>query len=127
MEMGTNNYPKSVDETMNILNTFSKTSKAGNGKKLFQKYENNMEVAFAQKDLSNVMCYHCGKKRHFARTCPSKKLNNKAHLHTQKTNDVDEEHNEEFGYIYHQNNSGLPWKTCLLIESESSINIFNKN
>ena len=27
MAMGTNNYPKSVDETMNILNTFAKTSK----------------------------------------------------------------------------------------------------
>ena len=27
MAMGTNNYPKSVDETMNILNTFAKMSK----------------------------------------------------------------------------------------------------
>ena len=27
MAMGTNNYPKSVDKTMKILNTFAKTSK----------------------------------------------------------------------------------------------------
>ena len=32
MAMGTNNYPKSVDETMNILNTFAKTRKATFGK-----------------------------------------------------------------------------------------------
>ena len=32
MAMGTNNYPISVDETMNILNTFAKTSKSTYGK-----------------------------------------------------------------------------------------------
>ena len=31
MSMGTNNYPKSVNKTTNILNTFAKTSKS-NGK-----------------------------------------------------------------------------------------------
>ena len=28
MAIGTNNYPKSVDETMNVLNPFAKTSKS---------------------------------------------------------------------------------------------------
>ena len=46
-----------IDE--NNLNTFAKTSKAGNGK-------------IAQKDLSDVTCYHCGKKGKFARTCLNK-------------------------------------------------------
>ena len=64
-------------------------------------------MAFAQKDLSDVMCYHCGEKGHFARTCPCKKSNNEAHVHTQITNNVDEQEEKEFGYIYHQNNSGL--------------------
>ena len=36
MAMGTNNYPKSVDETMNILNTFEKMSKAMIGKKILE-------------------------------------------------------------------------------------------
>ena len=33
MAMDTNNYPKTVDEMMNILNTFAKTSKSAFGKK----------------------------------------------------------------------------------------------
>ena len=59
--MGTNKYPKSVDETMNILNTFAKTSKSTFGKKANYKSE-VAEVTFAQsKDLSEVNCYHCKK------------------------------------------------------------------
>ena len=37
MVMGTNNYPKSVDETMNILNTFTKTTKMNYVKNLIIK------------------------------------------------------------------------------------------
>ena len=51
MAMGTNKYPKSVDKTVNILNTFAKTSKSnGNPRKGGQKQENT-EVAFAQKEI----------------------------------------------------------------------------
>ena len=72
MAMGTNNYPKSVNETMNILHTFAKTIKTVYGKKLNYKAEGK-EVAFAQtRDLSKITCYHCGKKGHFAKTCPKK-------------------------------------------------------
>ena len=30
--MGNNNYPKLIDETMNVLNTFSKTARQGGQK-----------------------------------------------------------------------------------------------
>ena len=110
MVMGTNNYLKSVYETMNILNIFAKTSKAGNWKKPFQKYENNSKAAFAQKALSNVMYYHCGEKGHFARTWPSKKSSNKAHVHTQIANEVDDEEEEEFGYIIIKIILAIHWK-----------------
>ena len=56
---------------------------------------------------------------------PNKKLNSDDHVHTQVTDEMNEEEDEELGYIYHQNSSGLSWKTCLLIESESSVDIFN--
>ena len=62
MFMGTNNYLKSVDETMNILNTFAKTNKTTLGERTNYKSEGT-EVAFAQsRDLSEVTCYHCRKK-----------------------------------------------------------------
>ena len=46
MAVGTNNYPKSVNETMNILDTFANTNKEL--VELFQRNESNTEVAFAQ-------------------------------------------------------------------------------
>ena len=32
---------------------------------------------------------------------------------------------DELGYVYHQSLPGLDWKTYLLINSESSVDIFN--
>ena len=125
MAIGTNNYPKSIDVTMNILNTFAKTNRSGISKKTFQNCEDNTEVAFAQKDLSDVTCYHCREKGHFARICPSKKSTNEAHIHNQIMEDINDEDKKELGCIYHQNLMGLTWKTCLLINSESSVDIFN--
>ena len=110
--MGTNKYPK------------SKT----NGKKLNHKAEGT-EVAFAQtKDISEVTCYHCGNKGHYAKTCPEKEAK-RGQVHTQLSKAQIEESDveNELGYIYHQNLLGLNWKTCLLIDSESSIDIFNNN
>ena len=39
--------------------------------------------------------------------------------------DIEEDEEDELGYIYHQNIPDLSWKTCLLINSESSVDIFN--
>ena len=39
--------------------------------------------------------------------------------------DMKDDDEEELGYIYHQNITGLTWKTCLLIDSKSSVDIFN--
>ena len=45
--MGTNNYPRSINKTMNLLNIFAKTSKRNGGKKFSHKTE-NAKVEFAQ-------------------------------------------------------------------------------
>ena len=74
MTMGTNNYPKSIDEIVNILNTFIKTNKNSYAKKNNYRAEGT-EVAFTQaRDLSEVTCYHCGKKGHFAKICAEKEV-----------------------------------------------------
>ena len=67
-------------------------------------------------------------KGHYIKTCP-KKGNSQGQVHTQVAEDTfegeEESEGDEMGYIYHQNLPGLIWKTCLLIDSESSVNIFN--
>ena len=128
MTMGTNNYPKSVDEIMNILNTFAKTLKSMGVKEGGIKHDNT-KVAFAQKESKKIICYHCSEEDHIAKVYPKKvKGKEEAQVHTQlevMLNESDGEE-EELGYVYHQNSTGLVWKTCLLIDSKSSIDIFNK-
>ena len=41
--------------------------------------------------------------------------------------DEDDDEEEELQYICHQNSNGLVWMACLLIGSESSMDIFNNN
>ena len=114
-----------MDETMNILNTFAKTSKTTFGKRNNYKAEVR-EVAFARtRDLSKVTCYHCRKKGHYAKTYPEKEAKN-GEIHTEVAeSDIEDEEGDELGYIYHQNLPGLNWTTCLLINSKSSVDIFN--
>ena len=47
-------------------------------------------------------------------------------VHTQFIkSDVEDEEKDELGYVYLQNLPGLDWSTFLLIDSESSVDIFN--
>ena len=66
------------------------------------------------------------KKEHYAKTC-LKKNGKKSQVHTQMTgtefNKTDTE--DKLGYVYHQRLPGLDWKTCLLINSESSVDVYN--
>ena len=72
MAIGTNNYLKLEDETMNIINTIATTSKGGVVKKQIEKSENIIKVTFAKKNMSKVTCYLCGKKGHFCKNLPKK-------------------------------------------------------
>ena len=114
---------------MNVLNTFAKTSKGINTWKISYKTDGT-EVAVTQgKDLAEVTCHNCGKKGHYAKMSPEKGIN-KGQVHTKVSNSLHEEKDEEreggeLGYVYHQNLIGLMWKTCLLIDSESSVDILN--
>ena len=76
--------------------------------------KNLMEVDVAQtRDMSEVTCYHCERKGHYAKTCPKKELK-KAQVHTQmtKTEFKESDVEDELGYIYHQRLPSLNWKTC---------------
>ena len=54
-----------------------------------------------------------------------KKITLPAQVHTQLEVTLNEsEKEEELGYVYHQNTTGLAWQTCLLINSEISMDIF---
>ena len=120
ISMGTDNYPKSVDETMNILNTFAKISKSNGNQRKGAIRQDNTEVAFAEKEAKKILCYHCIEEDHIAQVCPKKgKAKEEAQVYTQleAMSNESEEEEEELEYVYHQNTTGLVWKTCLLINS----------
>ena len=48
------------------------------------------------------------------------------HVQLEAILNVIDKEEEDLRYVYHQNSMGLVWKTCLLIDSKSSIVIFNK-
>ena len=66
------------------------------------------------------------KKGNYAKACPKKELK-KAQVHTQMTGSEfnENEAEDELGYVYHKRLWGLDWKACLLIDSKSSVDIFN--
>ena len=52
----------------------------------------------------------------------------KGQVHTQMVElDIEDEEGDQLGYNYHQNLLGMNWNTCLLIDSKSSIDIFNNS
>ena len=60
--MGNNKYSRSIDEKMNVLNTFLKTTRHGGQKKPHVKQKQS-EGVFAQKqDISEMKCYIVGVK-----------------------------------------------------------------
>ena len=77
--------------------------------------------------MSKVTCYHCGEKGHYAKTCHENETK-KGQVHTQMIElDIEDEEGDQLGYIYHQNLPGLNWNSCLLIDIESSVDIFNNS
>ena len=126
MSMGTNIYLKSVDKMMNILNTFTKTLKSNGNPRKGGIKQDNTEVAFLQKESKKIIRYHCGAEDYIPNVCPKKgkpKGENKACTQLEATLNENIEEEEELGYVYYQNSTGLVWKTYLLIKSESSIDI----
>ena len=65
------------------------------------------------------------RKGYYVKACPDKEAK-KGQVHTGMVeSDVEVEEGDSVGYIYHQNLPGLNWNTCLLIDSESSMDFFN--
>ena len=96
MAMGTNNCIESVDETINILNTFAKMSKCNRNQR-----KGATEVAFTQKEAKRIV-------DHIKRVCAKKdKVKEEAKVHTQldatSNENEKEEEGDELGYDYHQN------------------------
>ena len=89
-------------------------------------YKNEgIEVTFAwTRDIEDIKCYHCGNKGHYAKGFPKKESKN-VQVHTQisGTELNEDEAENELGYLYHQRLPGLDWKTCLFINSKSSVDI----
>ena len=70
MSMGTIQYPHTVEDTMNILNTCSKTAKVAQKNKPSSKsVDQHAEVVFAQSNINkkpdftitDIISYNCGK------------------------------------------------------------------
>ena len=69
--MGENSYPRLINKTINVINTFAMTSKSKNERKVNHQIESSRKVAFAEAmDFKYVMYYNCREKDHFSRTCP---------------------------------------------------------
>ena len=99
--MGTNIYTNSVDEIMNILDTFAKTYKLNANAKKIEQQQDTVEVALMLKE-EKIICHHCGKEDRIKKVCPMKgKDKEEDHIHTQlgDIHDKEEEEGKELGYI----------------------------
>ena len=59
------------------------------------------------------------------RPVPRKRKKGQVHTQMAGTNIKESDVEDELVYVYHQSLPGLNWKTCLLIDCKSSIDIFN--
>ena len=130
MYMGMNQYPCTVDETSNILNTYNKTTKGGQHFKSNAKApEHQSEVVFSQSNATkkvehfttDVTCYHCGKPGHYAKNCP-KKTN---YLHTTVSNahNTDNDNDSE-EHIFHQTGTNNLSKDWVLLDNQRALDKF---
>ena len=124
MAMGNNNYPNSLEHAMNILNTHQRGNK--NYLKKKKDGDQESELSFSQKPpVEDVTCYNCGDKGHYANTCPKKKKNIGAKKVLAQIQDGNfDEEDEEIEFTYHQVEKGDEWDYRILIDSQSTINIF---
>ena len=113
--MGTNQYPRSMEETMNILNKYNK-------RKINQEtIDSKTEMFFVQsnretkieRDFIHITCYHCVSKGQYAKECPNK--NNFMHI------TIADEENEDAGNsmtenIFYQMQDEILSKDWLLLD-----------
>ena len=80
MSMETNKYTRSLEEAINILNTYKKTKQGQQRVRSGQKMtDNNTKMVLAQsskgarnksdRDLHHLTCFHCGSKGHYTKEC----------------------------------------------------------
>ena len=81
MSMGMNQYPHSLKEATNTINTYNNTTRGQQKTKMMQKAtDGNIEMFFAQsskndktdQDLSHIACVHCQTKGHYAKKIQQK-------------------------------------------------------
>ena len=101
MAMRNNNYPDSLEETINIMNM---QHQQGRKQHMCKKKEGpqDTELNFGQQaDLKEITHYHCGEKGHYAKTCPKKKnLTGKVFTHI-KEEEWASDDDVEVEYTYH--------------------------
>ena len=75
-------------------------------------------------DLSKITCYHCGEKGHHSCACLKKEGKNREQVHSNIAEEWENEDDDDIEYTYHQTNEDGNWDERLLIDSQSTVDIF---